>query len=1162
MPRLNFAGRLAAYFLQSKLTPAIVIAICVWGLLAVFVTPRQENPQITMPAATIVTQYPGASSAEVQKLITERGERVFQQIPGIEHVYTTTTQDVSIVTVLFHVGDDPTKSFVDLYDQVFAHLNELPPGASQPQITPLSVDDIPIVVLTLHAKNYDRGQLNSAAERLVDELRPIPGISTMQTFGGRAREVSVSLDPVRLASYGLSPGQIAQALGATNLTQAVGSVRDASSELSIHAGTAYTSVDQVGAQIVGVSDGQPVALRQVAKIELGYAPEESQTQFAYGGAATDRSKAPEPAVSIAIAKKAGANAVTIADAILATTKATELPPGIDVAVTRNYGEKANAAVNELIERLIEAIVIVVILLMVLGWREALVVATAIPLTLFVTLGMGLLTGQTINRITLFALILGLGLLVDQAIVIVENIHRHYHNDPDAPRAEATVRAVAEIGSPTTLATLTVVLSFLPMLFVTGMMGPYMRPIPINVPIAMIASLLIAFTITPWATYALLRNQKAPKVAHGIPRWVAPFRNMLSGLLDKPARGSIFLGLLLLAFLASAALPVFKLVQFRMLPDANETTFLVSIDAPPSSPVARTTQIADAVGAELSTIPEIQDYQTFVGTNAISDLSSLLQGTAFRNAPNLADIRVNLVPKDKRKIQSAAFVQQVRPRLAAIAAQYGATLRILQTPPGPPVRDTILAKIYGPDPDVRRAIASRVDGMLQRERGVVDIDSSFKALPASLQLAVDQRKASLSGVSAAEIAQTLGMALHGATVSTLHVPTEARPVGIFVRFAPEYRKDAASLASIQVPTRMGGMVPLSAVTTVVAGQLEAPLYRDDYENVSYVGADMAGRSSTYAVIDMLFELARNPLPQGYRIDWDGEWHLTNTVFADLGTAMLIAFILIYFVLVARFRSFMVPLVVLAAVPLAVIGVMPGFAILAPFGIYFSATAMIGLIALIGIVVRNSIILIEFIEDKLKEGGSLRDSLIEATTARTRPIFLTAAAGVLSSIVIAADPVWSGLAWALVFGMTASAVLSILAIPVLYERVVRKTFVAATGPEAAAARRGAAVAARPADAIPAELPAMLTFVTFPELDGFVMESTSLPRLVEGETVLLDAEVFRGVGDGVDAAARLDGLFRVERAHIVFESAFGELQGKQHVTLRSTQAPAPTWKVVEYV
>ncbi len=1159
MPRLNFAGRLAAYLLQSKLTPAIVIAICVWGLIAVFYTPRQENPQITMPAATIVTQYPGASSAEVQKLITERGERVFQQIPGIEHVYTFTTQDVSIITVLFHVGDDPTKSFVDLYDQVFAHLNELPPGASQPQITPLSVDDIPIVVLTLHAKNYDRGQLNAAAERLIEALRPIPGLSTVQTYGGRPREVSVSLDPVRLASYGLSQAQIAQALGATNLTQAVGSVRNRSDELSIHAGTAYTSVDQVGAQIVGVSDGQPVALRQVAKVELGYAPEESQTQFAYGGSATDRAKAPEPSVSIAIAKKAGTNAVTIADAILATVKTTELPPGIDVAVTRNYGEKANAAVNELIERLIEAIAIVVILLMVLGWREALVVATAIPLTLFVTLGVGMLSGQTINRITLFALILGLGLLVDQAIVIVENIHRHYHNDPDAPRAEATVRAVAEIGSPTTLATLTVVLSFLPMLFVTGMMGPYMRPIPINVPVAMIASLLIAFAITPWATYALLRNQKPKKAAHGIPPWIAPFRTMLIGLLDRPARARAFLGLLLLAFLASAALPVFKLVQFRMLPDANETTFLVSIDAPPSSPVARTTEIANAVGAELAKIPEIADYETFVGTNSIPDLAALLQGTVFRNAPNLADIRVNLVPKDKRKIQSAAFVQAVRPRLAAIAERYGATLRILQTPPGPPVRDTILAKIYGPDPDVRRAIASRVSGMLQRERGVVDVDSSFKALPASLQLEVDQRKASLSGVSAAEIAQTLGIALHGATVSTLHVATEARPIGIFVRFAPEYRKDAASLASIQVPTRMGGLVPLSAVTHVVAGQLEAPLYRDDYENVSYVGADMAGRSSTYAVIDMLFELARNPLPQGYRIDWDGEWHLTNTVFADLGTAMLIAFILIYFVLVARFRSFMVPLVVLAAVPLAVIGVMPGFAILAPFGIYFSATAMIGLIALIGIVVRNSIILIEFIEDKLKEGGSLRDSLIEATTARTRPIFLTAAAGVLSSIVIAADPVWSGLAWALVFGMTASAVLSILAIPVLYERVVRKTFVAATP---GAAGRGTPVAARPADAVPAELPAMLTFVTFPELDGFVMESTSLPRVVDGETVELNVEVFRGAGDAVDAIAKLSGPFRVERAQIRVESAFGELQGKQHVTLRSTQAPAPTWKVVEYV
>ena len=441
MHKQNAAGRMARYFLQSKLTPAIVIAICVWGILAILQTPRQENPQITMPAATIVTQYPGASSQEVQKLVTERGERVLQEIPGIDHIYSTSTQNVSIMTVLFHVGDDPTKSFVSLYDQVFAHLDELPPGASQPQITPLSVDDIPIVVLTLHAANYNRGQLYMAAQRLIDAIRSIDGVSTIDTYGGRPRQVAVTLDPVKLAAYGVAPGQIAAALGSTNLTQAVGNLRGSGSELAVHAGTAYTNVNQVRAQIVGVSDGQAVSLGQVARVELGWAPVQSQTQFAYGGAEKNASKGPQPAVSIAIAKKAGTNAVTIADRILATVRTTQMPPGVRVTVTRNDGNKANLAVNELIQRLIEAIVIVVILLLVLGWREALVVATAIPLTLFVTLGIGMLTGQTINRITLFALILGLGLLVDQAIVIVENIHRHYHVDPDMPKAEATVRAV-------------------------------------------------------------------------------------------------------------------------------------------------------------------------------------------------------------------------------------------------------------------------------------------------------------------------------------------------------------------------------------------------------------------------------------------------------------------------------------------------------------------------------------------------------------------------------------------------------------------------------------------------------------------------------------------------------------------------------------------------
>ena len=1146
--RGNLAGRIAAYFLTSKLTPVIVLAVCAWGLIAIFATPRQENPQITMPAATIVTQYPGASAAEVQKLITERGEHVLQEIPGIEHVYTVSDQNESIMTVLFHVGDDPTKSFVDLYDQVFAHLNELPPGAMQPQITPLSVDDIPIVVLSLHGRRYDRGQLDDAAQRVITDIRAIDGVSTIDTYGGLARQVNVTLDPVRLAAFGLGPGSVARALGATNLTQAVGTVRDATTELSIHAGTAYTTVEQVAAQIVGVSDGQPVALRQVADVALGRQAVEFDTRFDLGGASGAHAPSDESAVSIAIAKKAGTNAVGIADAVLRTLKTVALPPGVTVTVTRNYGEKANDAVNELIQRLIEAIVIVVLLLLTLGWREALVVATAIPLTLFVTLGVGMLTGQTVNRITLFALILALGLLVDDAIVLVENIHRHYAMNPAGSKAEATIRAVSEIGSPTALATLTVMLSFLPMLFVTGMMGPYMRPIPINVPVAMIASLGIAFAITPWATYRLLRNQKT-KPAHGIARWVVPFRKALAALLDRPRWGSVFLAALLLAFVVSAALPVAQLLQFRMLPDANETTFLVSIDAPPTSPVGQTTAIASALGAELARVPEVADYEIFAGTNTVPDLASLLQGTVFRNAPNLADIRVNLVPKGARHIQSAALVALLRPRLAAITTRYGATLRILQTPPGPPVRATILAKIYGPDPEGRRAVASRITGMLERERGVVDINSSFKPLPATLQLEVDQREAALAGVSAADIAQTLTTALSGATVSTLHTSTDARPVGIFVRFAPEYRRNATALASIQIPTQLGGLVPLSAITHVVAQQLDQPLYRDDFQNVSYVAADMAGRSSTYAVLDLVFALMHDPLPAGYHVDWDGEWYLTNVVFADLGRAMLIAFILIYFVLVARFRSFTVPLVVLAAVPLAVIGVMPGFAILAPFGIYFSATAMIGLIALIGIVVRNSIILIEFIEGKRKEGAPLRDALVDAAAARTRPIFLTAAAGVLSSIVIASDPVWSGLAWALVFGMSASAVLSVIAIPLLYERVTRT---------AKAPLRRPATEAGTALAAPVT---MHTFVTFPELDGFVMESTSIPRVSVGEILQLDAEVFRGEGDAVDGVARLHGPFRVEYAEMIVSSSMGELEARQRTTLVSAEPPGPVWREVEY-
>ncbi len=1140
----NLAGRIAAYFLNSKLTPAIVVVIVAWGLIAIAATPRQENPQITMPAATIVTRYPGGSAREVEQLITERGERVLQQVPGVAHVYAVSTRDASIMTVLFHVGANPTTSFVDLYDHIDAHLGDLPPGASQPQITPLSVDDIPIVVLTLHGRRYNRGELYAAAQRVVAAVRALPGVANIQTYGGRPRRVAVRLDPARLAAFGLSAPGVARALGSSDLSRPSGSLRTADTAVSVHTGTAYASLAQVVDQVVGVSSGQIVTLGEVARVSLGWASRNAnQTLFAHGGAAPRAERGRQaPAVAIAIAKRPGTNAVDVADAVLAAARATGLPPGVHLSVTRDDGAKANAAVNELIQRLIEAIAIVVTLLLILGWREALVVATAIPLTLFVTLGVGMLAGQSINRITLFALILALGLLVDDAIVVVENIHRHYQEDPSAPRAEATVRAVAEIGSPTALATLTVVLSFLPMLFVTGMMGPYMRPIPIDVPIALTASLLIAFAITPRATYALLRNRRRVHAAGGVARWIAPFRAALIALLDDDRRRRIFLGAIALAFAISASLPLLTLVKFRMLPRANESTFLVSIDAPRSSTVARTTRIATAVGHVLAVTPEVANYETFVGLNAVPDLSSLLQGTVFRNAPDLADIRVNLVPKGRRHLQSATLVARLRPRLQAVAARYNATLRILQTPPGPPVRDTILAKIYGPDVDVRRAIAARLVAMMHAEPGVVDVDSSFKAGAPAIRLAVDRHAAALAGVDVASIVKTLGIALQGARVATLHVPSDPRPLWIVVRYAARYRRNAASLESVMVPNANGASIPLMALVRPVAHQTVQPRFRDDFRDVTYVAAEMANRSSTYAVIDMMIALARSPIPAGYRIAWGGEWQLTLRVFADLGRAMLIAFLLIYFVLVARFRSFKTPLVVLAAVPLAVIGVMPGFALLAPFGVYFSATAMIGLIALIGIVVRNSIILIEFIEDKLAAGAPLREALIDATTARTRPIFLTAAAGVLSSIVIAADPVWSGLAWALVFGMTASAVLSVLAIPLLYALVAERR--AAPAPDAPPATHVGAVR---------------SIVTFPELGNFATESLALPRLLTGEQVELDAELFRGRKDAVDAVARVYGTFTVERVEVAMTSAYGELQACQAITLRSVGANAPTWKVL---
>ncbi len=745
-------------------------------------------------------------------------------------------------------------------------------------------------------------------------------------------------------------------------------------------------------------------------------------------------------MTLALAKRQKLNAVQISDQILAKLdelKKTSIPPGINVTVTRNDGKTANNAVNELVFHLAVSIIVVIVLLFVtLGWREAAIVALAIPLTLFITLAIGMLAGQTINRITLFALILSLGLLVDDAIVVVENIHRHYKLQQHS-RLQGAIMAVNEIGMPTILATITVVLAFIPMAFVTGMMGSYMKPIPFNVPVAMVTSLFVAFIVTPWASYRIMKTDHQGKQPLPLEetKLYKGYKKILGPLLENPGKRKLFMSIIIGLFLVTMTFPLVQWVKFRMLPKANKNTFLVSIDMPAGTALENTDRVARAVGEYLSRIPEVKDYETFVGTGSVMDFNGLLRGSAFREASHFADVRVNLVDKEERSISSEKLVLKIRPDITKIAQEYSANIKLVEDPPGPPVRATVVAEITGPDYDKQREIAGDIKALFAKTDQVVDIDDSVKEKQDKYQLIVDKEKAALAGISTEQIVQTLRMSVAGMAISTLHKSDAKNPIAIFLRLPKEDRARMSDMDKVYVVSPQGSQVALSSLVKVVPSEMDKAIYHKNLEPVTYVYGEMGARSQVYAVIDMMKHLHRNPLPAGYAIKWDGEMKLTLDVFRDLGAAMGVALIAIYLLLVGRFRSFTIPVVIMAAIPLSMIGIMPGFAMT---GVYFSATSMIGVIALAGIVVRNSIVLLEFILDKKHEGLPLAQALIEAGAIRTRPIVLTAAAAILGSAVIVTDPVWSGLALALIFGMLASTALTLVVIPVFYYMVEKKNW----------------------------------------------------------------------------------------------------------------------------
>lgn len=1043
--KLNISGKITQYFINSQLTVLLMAATTILGLFALWFTPREENPQIVVPAANVMVMKPGASAREVEELISRPLQAKLWEIPGVEDVYSVSMNSLAVVTVKFYVGQDKERSLVKLYDKLMSNMDFAPAGASQPLVKPIDVDDVPIVAVTLSPKpgaRYDDGQLRLVADHMLDELRTVPGVGNTLIIGGRSRQVRVTLDPLRIAGHGLSPLQIAQAITASNMNLQVGDLEQGNKKLMLETGGFFSSAADVKNAVVGVSNGRPVYLGDVAQVTDGFEETSRITRIGFSDSFAEHAKigsgGERPAVTVALAKRQKLNAVKISDDILAKVeelKKTQVPPGIDVTVTRNDGKNANDAVNELVFHLVVSIIVVIILLFItLGWREAAIVALAIPLTLFITLAVGMIAGQTINRITLFALILSLGLLVDDAIVVVENIHRHYKLQQHS-RLQGAIQAVNEIGMPTILATLTVVLAFIPMAFVTGMMGPYMMPIPFNVPVAMVTSLFVAFIVTPWASYRLMKadhhgDRPQPLEETKIYKL---YRSILAPLLNDSGKRRLFMGVVIGVFAITMLFPLVQWVKFRMLPKANKNTFLVSIDMPVGTALENTDRAARAVGDYLRRLPEVKDYETFVGTGSVIDFNGLLRGGAFREASHYADIRVNLLDKEERKAKSEDIVLRIRPDIARVASQLGANIKLVEDPPGPPVRATVVAEIYGPDYNKQREIARDIRTLFGKTAEVVDIDDSVKETQEKYQLVVDKEKAALAGVSTEQIVQTLRMSVAGVAVSTLHRPESKNPIEIFFRLPKSERAGLSDLDKVYVTGPQGNQVPLSALVKPVSSETDRAIHHKNLDPVTYVYGEMGDRSQVYAVIDMMRYLWKHPLPEGYRIKWDGEMKLTLDVFRDLGAAMGVALIAIYLLLVGRFRSFTIPIVIMAAIPLSMIGIMPGFALT---GVYFSATSMIGVIALAGIVVRNSIVLLEFILDKKHEGMPLKQALIEAGAIRTRPIVLTAAAAILGAGVIVADPVWSGLALALIFGMLASTALTLVVIPLFYYMVERK------------------------------------------------------------------------------------------------------------------------------
>ncbi len=1055
--KLGTAGRVAHYFINSKLTPLIMVFAILLGAFAVLETPREEEPQIVVPMMDVFVEMPGSTAKEVEERVTTPMEKLIWEIPGVEYVYSITRPGLSMAIVRYKVGENQEDSIVKLYNKLYSHFDLIPPGASKPLIKPRSIDDVPVLALTFWSDRYDSYTLRRVAAEVERQVKSIDDVSTTQLIGGEKRQIRVLLDPAKMAGYGVAPEAILQTVERSNQRLQVGEFAATNQEYNVETGDFLRNAEDVGQVVVGVSAGRPVYLRDLAQIKDGPAEPSNYVLFGYGRGAKVRpasAMGEYPAVTLTVAKRKGKNAVIIADRarkMVEKLKGTVIPSDVHVTVTRNYGDTAQEKSNELLKHLLLATLSVTALIaLALGWRSSMVVLAAVPVTLALTLFIYFIYGYTLNRVTLFALIFSIGILVDDAIVVVENITRHFHlpENKGRPFAEIAVEAVDEVGNPTTLATWTVIAAILPMAFVGGLMGPYMRPIPVGASLAMLFSLFIAFVISPWAALRMLSrsNARGDEGEEAEEGWTTRvYRRVMMPLLVDAKRRRMFLVGVVLLLLMAVMLPVLKIVRVKMLPFDNKSEFQVIVDMPEGTTLEQTAQVTREVARRLAQEPEVVNYQVYAGTAGPYNFNGLVRHYFLRQGPNEADIQVNLLPKGDRSAQSHDIAKRVRLAIDPIAEKYGARLKVAEIPPGPPVIQTLVAEVYGPNYNQQIEVARQVRDEFKKTPGVVDVDWMVDDPEPQYRFVVDKEKAALNGVTADQIAQTLRLALSGAAVGLAHQPKEKEDVDIMLELPRAERTNLTDLGEIRVASSSGTLVPLNELTHVDRDTIEQSIYHKNLKRVVYVTGDVAGKeeSPVYAILKLSKELEGLKTPVGttleryltqqpfltdtYSMKWDGEWQITYEVFRDLGFAFAVVLVLIYVIVVAWFQSFRVPLVIMAPIPLTLVGILPAHAL---FGAFFTATSIIGFIAGAGIIVRNSIILVDFIELRRQQGMPLEEAVVDAGAVRFRPMLLTAAAVVVGAFVILFDPIFQGLAISLMAGEVASTLLSRMAVPVLY------------------------------------------------------------------------------------------------------------------------------------